>query len=137
MVPMTARDVRPCNPGPPAGQDWAVSSPAPDETWQGQKKSLLARATERCLRGWARGSSSDQEVTVIMRELTYVRAAHDIRRGDHIVVKYGSPGRVLYSHASWFETTYTVNFPGIGRNHQGAITLIGLNTDDVQPRGSQ
>ena len=68
-----------------------------------------------------------------MRELTYVHAAHDIRRGDHIVVKYGSPGRVLYSHPSWFETTYTVAFTGIGINQRGAITLIGLTDDDVRP----
>ena len=74
---------------------------------------------------------------MIRLELKYVHAAQDIRRGDHIVVEYGSPGRVLHSHPSWFETTYTVNFPGIGRNHRGAITLIGLNTDDVQPRRSQ
>jgi hypothetical protein len=74
---------------------------------------------------------------VTIRELTDVHAAHDIRRGDHTVVKYGSPGRVLYSHPSWFETTYTVNFTGIGSNHRGAITLIGLNTDDVQPGRSQ
>ena len=71
-----------------------------------------------------------------IRELTDVRAVRDIRRGDHTVVKGGSPGRVLYSHPSWFETTYTVNFSGGGSNHRGAITLIGLNTDDVQPRGS-
>ena len=46
---------------------------------------------------------------MIIRELTYVYAAHAIRRGDHIVVKYGSPGRVLYSRPSWFEKMYTVN----------------------------
>jgi hypothetical protein len=74
---------------------------------------------------------------VIIREFANVYAARDIRRGDHIVVKSGSPGRVLSSHPSWFEHTYTVNFDGIGRNHQGTITLIGLNTDDVQPRRSQ
>ena len=72
-----------------------------------------------------------------MRELTYVYAAHDIRRRDHTVVEYGSPGRVLSSHPSWFETTYTVKFTGIGRNHRGSITLIGLNNDDVQPERSQ
>lgn len=68
-----------------------------------------------------------------IQEHKYVHAAHDIRRGDHTIVKNGSPGRVLHSHQSWFETTYTVNFTGIGSNHRGAITLIGLNTDDVQP----
>ena len=74
---------------------------------------------------------------MIIRELTYVYATHDIRRGDHIVVKYGSPGRVLYSRPSWFENRYTVNFAGIGENHRAEITLIGLNTDDVQPMRSQ
>jgi len=71
---------------------------------------------------------------VTVRDSTYVRAARDIRRGDHTVVVHGSPGRVLCSHPSWFETTYTVNFTGTGSNHRGAITLIGLNTDDVKPR---
>jgi hypothetical protein len=69
-----------------------------------------------------------------MHKLTYVRAVHDIRRGDRTVVENGSPGRVLCSHPSWFETTYTVKFNGVGKNHRGAITLIGLNTDDIQPR---
>jgi hypothetical protein len=74
---------------------------------------------------------------VIIRELAYVYAARDIRRGDHIVVKSGSPGRVHYSRQSWFENTYTVNFTGLGRNHRGTITLVGLNTDDVRPRRNQ
>ena len=65
--------------------------------------------------------------------LTDVHAAHDIRRGEKTVVKCGSPGRVLYSHPSWFETTYTVSFTGVGKDHRGVITLIGLNNDDVQP----
>jgi hypothetical protein len=66
-------------------------------------------------------------------QLTFVHAAHDIRRGDRTIVKCGTPGRVLDVHPSWFETTYTVKFDGIGKNHRGAITLIGLNKDDVQP----
>ena len=66
------------------------------------------------------------------RDLKDVHAVRDIRRGEHTVVKHGSPGRVLSSHPSWFETTYTVNFTGIGNKHRGAITLIGLNSDDVQ-----
>src|SRR6185503_13922178 len=69
-------------------------------------------------------------------KLTHVRAAHDITRGDHTVVKGGAPGRVLNSHPSWYETTYTVKFTGIGKNHRGEITLIGLNKDDIQPRRS-
>jgi hypothetical protein len=73
---------------------------------------------------------------VTMQKLTYVRAAHDIRRGDHTVVEDGSPGRVIFAHPSWFETTYTVKFTRTGKNHRGAITLIGLNTDDIQPRRS-
>ena len=70
----------------------------------------------------------------MIRELDYVYAAHDIRRGDHLVVKCGSPGRVLSARPSWFESTYTVNFTGVGKNQRGAITLIGLNTDDVHRR---
>ena len=82
-------------------------------------------------------SLAGQEFTVMIREHAHVYATRDIRRGDHIVVKSGSPGRVLYSRPSWFENTYTVNFTGIGKNHRGAITLVGLNTDDVQPRRSR
>ena len=70
-------------------------------------------------------------------QLTFVHAARNIRRGDHTVVKSGSPGRVLDAHPSWFETTYTVKFAGIGKNHRGAITLVGLNNDDVQPSRTQ
>jgi hypothetical protein len=73
-----------------------------------------------------------RELPVTVQELTDVHAARDIRRGELTVVKYGSPGRVIYSYPSWFETTYTVNFTGIG-NYRGAITLVGLNSDDVQP----
>jgi len=58
-----------------------------------------------------------------------VHAAHDIRRGDHTIVKNGSPGRVVYAHPSWFETTYTVKF---GHSKE-AITLFGLTKEDVQP----
>lgn len=64
---------------------------------------------------------------------THIRAVRDIRRGGHTVVRNGTPGQVLGSHSSWFETTYTVRFVGIGRHHRDAITLIALNEDDVQP----
>jgi hypothetical protein len=44
-------------------------------------------------------------------------------------VKNGSPGRVVYAHPSWFETTYTVKF---GHKRE-VITLFGLTKEDVQP----
>jgi hypothetical protein len=59
-----------------------------------------------------------------------VHAAHDIRRGDHTVVKNGAPGRIVNSHRSWFETTYTVRF---GRKDRKMVTLFGLTNNDVQP----
>ena len=76
------------------------------------------------------------DAPVTLREPTAVQAAHDITRGEHTVVRTGSPGRILHSHPSWFETTYTVTFAGIGPSQRGAITLIGLNKDDVVPRAS-
>ena len=64
---------------------------------------------------------------------TFVHASHDIKRGDRTVVNCGSHGRVIDARPSWFETTYTVTFDGIGNDQRGTITLIGLNSDDVQP----
>ena len=65
--------------------------------------------------------------------LTQVRAARDIQRGPHTLVKTGWPGKIVDSHRSWFETTYTVEFTPEGRKHQGGVTLIGLSEDDVKP----
>jgi len=82
----------------------------------------------------ARAQPGMDGAPVAVREPTDVQAAHDITRGEHTVVKTASPGRILHSHPSWFETTYTVMFTEIGPNQRGTMTLIGLNKDDVQPR---
>jgi len=84
----------------------------------------------------ARAQAGMVGAPMALREPMDVQAAHDITRGEHTVVKTGSPGRILHSHRSWFETTYTVTFTEIGPSQRGAITLIGLNKDDVQPRSA-
>ena len=64
---------------------------------------------------------------------TSVRAVHDIRRGRHTVVRYGRRGRIVESHPSWFETTYTVQFPGDRKQRRPGVVLVGLREDDIQP----
>lgn len=62
--------------------------------------------------------------------LSVVRAARDIQRGQAVVVKLGSPGRIVNEHSGWAATTYTVEFaplPG------GTVTLVGLTEGDVRP----
>jgi hypothetical protein len=62
-----------------------------------------------------------------------VRAVHDIRRGPHTVVGHGRRGRIVESHPSWFETTYTVQFPGDLEHRGPGVILVGLNEADIQP----
>ena len=78
--------------------------------------------------------SAGQEIKEfrLTRKPRHIHAAHDILRGDHTVVTGGSRGLVIDSRPSWFETTYTVEFSGVGKNHRGIITLIGLNKDDIR-----
>ncbi len=64
---------------------------------------------------------------------TSVHAVHDIRRGRHTVVRHGRRGRIVESHPSWFETTYTVQFPGDRNQRRPGVTLVGLNEADIQP----
>jgi hypothetical protein len=62
--------------------------------------------------------------------LSAVQAVHDIQRGRHIVVRHGSPGRIVNLQQGWSDTHYTVEFtplPG------ATVTLIGLTDGDVQP----
>jgi len=68
-----------------------------------------------------------------LRPHTCVHAVHDIRRGPHTVVRHGWPGRIVESHRSWFETTYTVEFPGDSKHERPGVILVGLNEDDIQP----
>jgi hypothetical protein len=68
-----------------------------------------------------------------IRPHTCVHAIHDIRRGPHIVVRHGWHGQVVASHPSWFETTYTVQFPDDEKHHRPGVILVGLNEEDIQP----
>jgi len=45
-----------------------------------------------------------------LQTLSRVHAAHDINRGGHTVATYGCPGRIVDSHRSWADTTFTVEF---------------------------
>ncbi len=64
---------------------------------------------------------------------TSVHAVHDISRGPHTVVRHGRRGRIVASHPSWFETTYTVQFPGDRNQRRPGVILVGLNEADIQP----
>jgi hypothetical protein len=62
-----------------------------------------------------------------------MHAVHDIRRGPHTVVRHGRRGRIVVSQPSWFETTYTVQFPDDRNHRRPGVTLVGLNEADIQP----
>lgn len=67
-----------------------------------------------------------------LQTLSRVHAAHDINRGGHTVATYGCPGRIVDSHRSWADTTYTVEFaPHSKKHHRTGITLVGLTEGDV------
>jgi len=68
-----------------------------------------------------------------IRTRTPVHAAHDIVRGPHTVIANGAHGKVVDSHRSWFETTYTVEFTAIRKHRRMPIRLVGLTEGDVQP----
>ena len=69
-----------------------------------------------------------------LQTLSRVHAAHDIHRGEHTVVTHGCPGRIVDSHRSWADTTYTVEFAPRSKKHRRAgITLVGLTEGDVHP----
>jgi hypothetical protein len=65
-----------------------------------------------------------------LETLSEVRAVHDIQRGQTIVVKHGSPGRIVNQQPGWLATTYTVEFAPVPG---GTVTLVGLTEGDVQP----
>lgn len=69
---------------------------------------------------------------MILQTLTHVHATHDLERGRTVVVKCGSPGKVVDSWPSWSCTTYSVEFTADGVPG-GTVTLSGLTERDVQP----
>ena len=68
-----------------------------------------------------------------LRPHSSVHAVHDICRGPHTVVRHGWHGQIVASHPSWFETTYTVQFPGDRKHQRPGVILVGLNEADIQP----
>ena len=65
---------------------------------------------------------------------TRVHASHDIRRGQHRLVKRGAHGMVVDIHPTWSGTTYTVEFePNGKKHHKPAMTVVGLTDGDVAP----
>lgn len=65
---------------------------------------------------------------------TRVHASHDIRRGQHRLVKQGAHGMVVDTHPNWSGTTYTVEFDPKGKkHHKPALTVVGLTDGDVAP----
>jgi hypothetical protein len=68
-----------------------------------------------------------------LRTLSHVRAAHDLQRGRHTLVKHGSHGKVVDSQQNWGATTYTVEFESIPVQAPGnnPVTLSGLTSGDV------
>ena len=68
-----------------------------------------------------------------IRTRTPVHALHDIVRGPCTVIEDGAHGKVVDSHRSWFETTYTVEFTTIKRHRRLPMRLVGLTEGDVQP----
>ena len=64
---------------------------------------------------------------------TRVHASHDIRRGQHRMVKRGVHGVVVDMHPGWSGMTYTVEFDGQGKHSRPAVTVVGLTEGDVEP----
>lgn len=65
-----------------------------------------------------------------LEPLSEVQAVRDIQRGQQIVVKHGSAGRIVNQQPGWLATTYTVEFAPVPG---GTVTLVGLTEGDVQP----
>ena len=69
-----------------------------------------------------------------LQTMSAVHATREIRRGRHTVVKHGSHGRVVDTHPTWSETTYTVEFEPKGKKNRGTtITVVGVREGDVAP----
>jgi hypothetical protein len=67
-----------------------------------------------------------------LQTLSAVHAIHDIRRGRQVVVKHGSPGKVVDAHPTWSGTTYTVEFAPKGKKHRGdTVTVMGVAESDL------
>jgi len=67
-----------------------------------------------------------------LETLSAVHATHDIRRGRHTVVKHGSHGKVVDTHHTWSDTTYTVEFEPKGKKNRGTIvTVVGITEGDL------